>query len=120
MRITDPVALCGTPDVIWIRGDGMLVVGDYKSRENRQAYDSDIIQLSVYRLLLQRTQKKPVANYGFVHFRNGGGRALVKLMSAKEVIALYHRYLNVIDKKCNSCIAGNRNYCRYCSHQHEC
>ena len=91
LKITDPIPLCGTPDVVWKARDGTLIVGDYKSRNNQQVYQSEVIQLSVYRLLVERTQKKPVADYGFIHFKD---RKIVRvnLITEEEVVTLYQRY----------------------------
>jgi len=119
LKITDPVALCGKPDVVWKTHDGTLIVGDYKSRENQQVYQSEVIQLSVYKLLVEKTQNRPVADYGFIHFKN---RHMVKvqLMNEKEIIELHQRYWNVKDGRIKPCMTGTKNYCRYCSHNDEC
>ncbi|AJQ27563.1 hypothetical protein JBW_02217 [Pelosinus fermentans JBW45] len=69
LKINNPIPLCGKPDVVWKTRDGTLIVGDYKSRENQQVYESEVIQLSVYKLLVERTQKRSVADYGFIHFK---------------------------------------------------
>ncbi len=45
LKIADPIPLCDKPDVVWETRDGSLIVGDYKSRENQQVYESEIIQL---------------------------------------------------------------------------
>ena len=119
LKINDPIPLCGKPDVVWETRDGTLIVGDYKSRENQQVYESEVIQLSVYKLLVERTQKRPVADYGFIHFKNRNMKK-VSLMKEKEIIALYHRYWNVIGGEVVACAANSKNYCRYCSHKHEC
>lgn len=120
MEITDPIAICGKPDVVWMeKGTGMLIVGDYKSRDNRQVFDSDIIQLSVYRLLLQYSQRNPVADYGFIHFRNGRKKR-VKLLSENDIIRLYKRYIDIIEGKTRPKIVRRPGYCRYCSHTNLC
>ncbi len=118
LKITDPVPLCGKADVIWITKQGILIIGDYKSRNFHQAYESEVIQLSVYRLLLEKSQPKPVADYGYIHFK--GKTVKVKLLSEQAVIALYRRYWNVIDGKVNPCKAAGKRYCQYCSHLSEC
>ena len=120
MEMDDPIAVCGIPDVIWRRGDGVLVVADYKSRAGRQVYESERIQLSVYRLLLQRTQKRPVAGYGYVEF--GGGRSKkIRLLSERELIKLYRRYLEVRGGRCRTLReAEHKSYCHYCSCQQYC
>jgi hypothetical protein len=119
LKITDPVPLCGKPDVVWETYDGTLIVGDYKSRKNQQVYQSEVIQLSVYKLLVEKTQNRPVADYGFIHFQN---RRMVKvfLMKEKEIIALHRRYWKVKDGRIKPCMTDAKNYCRYCSHNDKC
>ena len=119
LKITGPVPLCGKPDVVWESSDGTLIVGDYKSRENQKVYESERIQLSVYKLLVERTQNKPVAEYGFIHFKD---KKMVRvfLMKEKEIVELYHRYWKVIEGDLEACAASSKNYCQYCSHRLEC
>lgn len=119
LKITDPIPLCGKPDVVWKTYDGTLIVGDYKSRENQQVFQSEVIQLSVYKLLVEKTQNKSVADYGFIHFKN---RHMVKvnLMKEKEIVALYQRYWKIKEGKIKPCVTNSLNYCQYCSHAHEC
>jgi CRISPR/Cas system-associated exonuclease Cas4 (RecB family) len=119
LKITDPVPLCGKPDVVWETREGTLIIGDYKSRDNQQVYESEVIQLSVYKLLVEKTQNRPVADYGFIHFKNRNMKK-VYLMKETEIIALYHRYWDVVDKEIKAYTANNENYCRYCSHKHVC
>lgn len=40
-------------------------------------------------------------------------------MKETEIIALYHRYWNVIAGEVEA-RAANTNYCRYCSHKRKC
>ncbi|AIF51644.1 PD-(D/E)XK nuclease family protein [Pelosinus sp. UFO1] len=119
LKITDPIPLCGKPDVVWKARDGTLIVGDYKSRENQQVYESEVIQLSVYKLLIEKTQNKPVADYGFIHFKNRYMKK-VYLKKETEIISLYHSYWDVVNGEVEACVANNENYCQYCSHKHKC
>lgn len=115
MKINEPIPICGTPDVIWIDQAGVLIVGDYKSRQSCKVQQSDIIQLSVYRVLLEHTQRRSVSNEGFVHFKNGRW-IRVKLLDERAIIALYQKYQNILDGKGNARCTHNSNYCQYCSH----
>lgn len=119
MQIDKPIPICGTPDVIWLRGDGALVVGDYKSRSNGQTYYSDIIQLSTYKVLLKYTQGRSIADYGYIHFSKGR-RVAVKLLSEREVIELYRHYCDVVKGTVNSRSVNRKEYCRFCPHIGKC
>lgn len=119
MKIDEPIPICGTPDVVWIDKDGVLIVGDYKSRESCQVQDSDIIQLSVYRVLLERTQRRPVSNKGYVHFKDGR-RVRVTLLDEKAIIALYNKYQKIITGKGRARCTNKSGYCQHCSYMDIC
>ncbi len=119
MNINQPIPLCGTPDVIWINQQGVLIVGDYKSRTSCKVQESDIIQLSVYRVLLEHTQCKPVARIGYVHLKNGR-RVRVKLLDEKTVISLYDQYQSIIHGRRAARCTGKSGYCRHCSYSERC
>jgi hypothetical protein len=59
--------------------------------------------------LVETTQKRPVADYGFIHFKNRNMKK-VSLMEEKEIIALYHRYWNVIGGEVVAFAANSKNY----------
>ena len=115
ISIKKPVPLCGTPDIVWIDNKGRLIVGDYKSRHGQQAYHAEIIQLSVYKLLLEKTQNRVVADFGYLYFGNGK-RVRVKLLTEKEVVEYYYQYLDIISGKSTPEASSIPNYCRFCSH----
>lgn len=119
MRIDSPIAVCGAPDVIWSDENDVLIVGDYKSRENGRVYESDIIQLSVYKLLLEYTQHRSVADFGYVHFRDGR-RSRVNLLNAREVIDLYWRYQDISQGSIQGQCINRKGYCQYCRYLGEC
>lgn len=118
MRIDEPIPIHGTPDVVWIDRDGVLIVGDYKSRTSCKVHDSDIIQLSVYKVLLERTQCRPVSNIGYVHFKNS--RACVKLLDEKTIIALYDQYQKIVRGKIKAKQTNKSGYCQHCSYSKIC
>lgn len=119
MKIDYPVPICGTPDVVWRDKAGRLIVGDYKSRTNGQVYESDIIQLSVYKVLLEYTLRRTVTSYGYIHFRDGR-RTRVNLLSEKEVINLYRRYQDIIFGYTKSQSVNRKRYCQYCRYLGTC
>lgn len=120
LKIREPIPLCGAPDVVWRRkGSSTLIVGDYKSRANHRIYESDIIQLSVYRFLLLHTQEKAVADYGYIHF-NDGSRRRVKLLREKQISKLYERYRKVLAGNIEPAKVCRNEYCRHCSHRAIC
>ncbi|SDF63618.1 Dna2/Cas4 domain-containing protein [Sporomusa acidovorans] len=115
MRINEPIPICGAPDAVWIDRNGVLIVGDYKSRMSGQVQDSDIIQLSVYKVLLEHTQRRTVSNKGYLHFKNGR-RVCVKLLAEKEIIAIYKQYQKIINGELKARCTNQNGYCQYCSY----
>lgn len=119
LKTEEPVPLCGAPDVIWLEDGKRLAVEDYKSRKRRKVYDSDVIQLSVYRLILLNTQSKPVSDYGYISFHNGS-RKKVRLLSEGEVVRLVKRYQGILAGQKTPKACRQPAYCRYCPHQKHC
>jgi len=119
MRVDEPVPICGTPDVVWINKSGLLIVGDYKSRVSGRVQESDIIQLSVYKLLLERTQHRPVCKYGYIHFKSGR-RVRVNLLDQRKIIALYNKYQKIISGDSKAGRTDKRGYCRHCRYWEQC
>lgn len=119
LKIDKPVPLCGAPDVVWINKAGVLFVGDYKSRASGQVQKSDIIQLSVYKVLLEHTQQKPVADKGYVHLQNNR-RVCVTLLEEAEVIELFYHYQQIVSGKQKAQCTAQNGYCRHCGYAEIC
>ena len=66
-----------------------------------RVYESDIIQLSVYRIILLHQYNVPVANYGYVRTvteTSTGERVRyikTKLLSERQVVKLWRRYQSI-------------------------
>jgi len=103
-----PVPLHGRIDHLFQLPSGKCVIADTKFREEPVIYDSDVIQLSAYRLILQncryqdRYHRHIMEPYGFIRFvshdRRGG--LLVRyekteLFTNNEVIELWKRYQRI-------------------------
>lgn len=96
-----PVPLHGIADQVFKTSRGKLIVVDTKTRENFRVYTSDIIQLSVYGLILSvkyQGQHK-VSPHGYVRVVVGAGEAReqvgyikVKLLPESQVVALWKKY----------------------------
>jgi hypothetical protein len=102
IRTQLPIPLHGIPDQVFRTWTGKLVPVDTKLRQFAKVHTSDIIQLSVYRVILRHSQQQPVAHYGYVRVvtkrSDGTTRARYvrrRLMSERAVIALYQKTLRV-------------------------
>jgi hypothetical protein len=95
-----PLPLSGQPDQVYEALNGDLIVVDSKTRRVPRVYLHDIVQLSVYRVILRHCDFPPVAGrpvrpYGYV--RCQWGRAVrylpARLLSEQQVFGLALRYL---------------------------
>lgn len=92
-----PIALKGRPDTVFETRRGELVILDTKTRRSHAYTDCDILQMSVYRYILERAYGKKVSKYGYV--RSVVGRYnptvlyhKVHLLSWGAVEHLYREY----------------------------
>lgn len=90
-----PIALNGIPDQVYRTWRGKLVVVDTKCRLTGKVVGKDILQLSVYRVILRHCQPLPVANHGYirlVYTGKNGQRVVsyqrVRLCSESRVVLL--------------------------------
>lgn len=94
---------------------GVLIPTDTKLRQANHIFESDIIQLSVYRVILSHKYKAPVAKYGYVRTvvetADGDRVRYIKtnLLSEREVIKLWHRYQSIRYRKVKpTCSCGGK------------
>lgn len=93
-----PVPLHGKVDQVFKLSSGGLVPVDTKYRRRHRVFESDIIQLSVYAVILAHKYSEPVKNYGFVRTITDGPEGQVskhyhkvRLLSEERIVAMYHR-----------------------------
>lgn len=94
---TTPIALKGTYDQLYKTPEKAFIVTDTKTRKKPTVYDSDIIQLSAYRLILKNSREfknKTIQTYGYIRLVCKGVTHYKKvdLMSEQAVIDLYERH----------------------------
>lgn len=93
---TTPIALKGTYDQLYKTPDKDFIISDTKTRKKPTVYESDIIQLSAYRLILRNSRafkNKTIRSYGYMRLVCNGVTHYKKvdLMSEQAVIDLYER-----------------------------
>lgn len=115
--IRKPFPLIGTPDLVMQEKGGQLSVHDLKTRNRPALYESDKIQLSLYRLLLERATGRRVSEFGVIRVRGPQGEKMlrVKLLPAADLEALYLRYMDLAEGS-GGCAkyANNRKLCEFC------
>lgn len=100
-----PVKLGGRVDQVFLAGDNLLIPVDTKLRQSKKAEESDVIQLSVYAVMLRQRygSQYRVSDIGYVRIvsereLDGGETAQkihyvpVALKSEAEVVELWHRH----------------------------
>ena len=112
-----PIALHGRVDQVFKTDDDLLIPIETKTRKYHRIYSSDIIQLSVYRILLTQKYNYPVANYGYVRtvvINNTTKEKNVRytkraLLDDSYMIDLWRRYHAIKSGEVNvSCSCGGR------------
>lgn len=132
--IDKPAQLMGRPDEVYCSVDGRLVGVDTKTRKRAAVYLTDVIQLSVYAVLLAYsdhrklprrklwTPTRPVADYGYVRCVTAGGTVWrrTQLFTAAEVVQLYHRRLDLEADRLAPSPARKAIHCRHCEFRDIC
>jgi len=125
-----PIPLAGRPDEVYRQSSGHLVPVETKTRNRAKVHREDLIQLSVYRVLLQRAKHnglpgrpgRPVAGYGFVRIVTPSGvrwRRVV-LMSEAEVVQLYERRIALESGRVCPTVAKHPALCQRCAYRDTC
>lgn len=121
--IRKPFALIGAPDLVLQKKGGLLEIQDLKTRTSARVFESDKIQLSLYRLLVERATGRKVSDEGFIRIRGAGGERMmaVRLMGTEELERLHQRYWDVLEGNCPARHAPAKKLCESCGfHQKQC
>src|SRR5690554_6838182 len=65
IRMDSPIAINGRVDQVYLTRENKLVPVDTKSRGRHRVYDSDILQVSIYALILSQSYEN-VARHGYI------------------------------------------------------
>lgn len=92
-----PIPLHGTPDQVFMARNGQLLLVDTKVRGRHRVEKADIVQLSVYRVILAHTHiGRPVASFGYIRtvvpnapLRHRARYHKVRLLSESAVISIH-------------------------------
>lgn len=95
-----PVPFHGKVDQVFRTSTGMLILVDTKSRDSVKSYNSDVIQLSVYRFILARTYGSSVAMHAYVRILRGQFKpevsyVRVQLLGDDAMVHLWREYNDI-------------------------
>lgn len=117
-----PRKMHGTLDQLYrlMKSDEHVLL-DSKTRVRWVVYKKDIVQLSVYRLILQRNGFK-VADYAYSRIVTPHGVKYMasKLLSEQETIAEYDNAKLVVTGQKEPKVAENKRMCKGCAQQPNC
>ena len=118
-----PIKLIARVDRAY-RYKGKLTLMEYKIRRVERVFMSDVIELSVQKMILELASGTKVNNYGFVvveHPDIAGRRAMkVFLLNHKQIIALYHRRMALLNQTITADHTESSSQCRRCEFLMEC
>jgi len=128
-RIRRPIPLSGIVDQVF-RSGNRLTVTDTKRRPVAKAYYSDRVQLSLYRLLLERGANPwwrfwvtyTVDPVGWVRNVTPKGVVYVpvELLPVEQMVALHERYWSTRQGKRGPAPAASAGLCHKCLYRPEC
>lgn len=121
--IDHPIKLLARVDRVY-RNKGRLTLMEYKIRSVERVFMSDVIELSVQKMVLELASGAKVNEYGFVvveHPEIPGRRAIkVFLLNHKQITAFYHRRIALLSQTISADYAESISQCRRCEFLKEC
>ena len=118
-----PIKLIARVDQAY-RYKGKLTLMEYKIRRVERVFISDVIELSVQKMILELASGTKVNDYGFVvveHPDIAGRRAMkVFLLKHEQIIAFYHRRMRLLNQTTSADHAESSSQCRQCEYLREC
>lgn len=82
LEISRPIGVRGRVDQVYKNPDGKLIIVDTKTRKKHQVFPDDVFQVSLYRLLVQYSQRKTVLDTAYI-------RTVVFLSNTRKTVK-YH------------------------------
>lgn len=116
-----PRKMHGALDQLYRLKTDQCVLSDTKTRPQPRVYRKDIVQLSVYRVILQRKGYQ-MADYGYVRLVTPEGVTYKKanLLSEAETVQEYDRTKQVLNREVSPTIADHKGMCASCAQQINC
>jgi CRISPR-associated exonuclease Cas4 len=119
-----PFRLYAKIDRAYRTADGALVLTELKRRFKRQAYRSDVVELSAQKLAIERGARRNVAATGFVVVEHPVTKERtpipVALLREDELAALRRRYQLLVDGTVTPDKANDMRLCRSCAFLDRC
>ncbi|WP_226939702.1 PD-(D/E)XK nuclease family protein [Janthinobacterium rivuli] len=121
--LDSPIKLIARVDRVY-RHKGRLTLMEYKIRRVERVFMSDVIELSVQKMILELANGAKVNNYGFVVVErpDKSGRKAIKvfLLGIDQIKALYLRRLRILSDASSACFSESASHCHHCEYIQEC
>tara|TARA_R110001606_G_C15404703_1_gene654220 strand:+ start:13242 stop:13787 length:546 start_codon:yes stop_codon:yes gene_type:complete len=119
--VAHPRKMHGTLDQLYRLTNKHHALVDSKTRSRHTVYKKDIVQLSVYKVILERNGFK-MADYAYFRVVTPKGIKYIKelLLTEEETVAEYDNAKNVLTGKKEPLTAENKRMCKGCSQQPNC
>lgn len=121
--ISEPVRLSARLDRAYRLSSGQVVLLELKTRRASRVYLSDVVQLSVQRIVVEHEARVQVAPYGYVLTQSPEGvrrTRRVKLMTPVAVFALIDRREGILAGRLEPRAAASRGVCTNCVYRAVC
>lgn len=122
-RIWRPIALIARVDRGYTLG-AEIRLAEFKTRANKRAYRSDVIELSAQRMAIEESTGERVGEVGYVLIQDTTrkNRAVqrVRLMKKTELMAIARRREAILSGKVVPMYAQSRGLCKKCGFRKEC
>lgn len=121
IRTEVPRKMHGTLDQLYKMVSGLYVLVDSKTRDKHQVYNKDIVQVSVYRIILSHIGLK-MADYAYFRVVTPAGVEYIKrnLLTETQVIEEFDRTQALINGKARPSNAQHKAMCISCPQQINC
>ena len=121
IRSRHPVPLVGRPDQVYRLSDGTLCVVDTKRRNTARVYAADVLQLSVYGVILRALHHR-VSDAAFVRVVTPQGIEYVPvtLYTTEAVVNVWHRLMGLRGGVLIPSCPVHASLCKGCGHVRRC
>lgn len=121
---TQPFLLGAVVDRVYRRPDGVLVLIEFKQRDQATVFQYDVVELSAQRLALVGATRAQVAEHGYVAVASATGlpRVAVRiaLLPCDQVEQIRDRYLGLVRGEVNATRANRPGLCVRCPYSSVC
>ena len=122
-RTWQPIGLIARADRGY-RLKGELHLAEFKTRTHAVAYSSDVIELSVQRLVIEKSTGERVSEIGYVLAQDLSGKRRsvhkVRLLPGADVIALARRREAILKGRIVPRYTSSQGLCGHCAYRAEC